>query len=402
MAKLIQRKGRSGWYLHVSVPFQLRPLKGKTGIYKKAGNTYKEAVRNAAGLEHEIRRGFEVEMGGADVVVELQQAFQTDDLSSLSDDERSLAMDLAYQDAEVDDDGNSPVLSKVKAALDGQDNWERWIERRVLHEGTRKGTVTGWRTALGQLATYARTERLQGLTKADAVAYKEVLLKRISPATTRKAISTLSGFWNWAKDHGQLEVNIWEGLSRKLPTSRKKPLPEEDRYEKGVARAIEKKDWRYLLMKFTGCRKGEASGLRHCDINMKDRTVAFVEYEQDGMKRLLKGDYGKDERTVPMSSKLYEALQGMELNNSTDPIWPKSYRPKDDTWGANWSTDFKSHYGFTSHDLRRRTLTVLGVAGVSPFIVHCITKQAVPGLSKVIEQYTRPSVEQLRETMELL
>ena len=325
---------------------------------------------------------------------------ETEDLASLSHEEQGDLEAALMQDKLLEQE--SKQYLDLQAAFEGHDNWERWIERRVLHEGTRKGTVTGWRTALGQLATYARTERLQGLTKADAVAYKEVLLKRISPATTRKAISTLSGFWNWAKDHGQLEINIWEGLSRKLPTSRKKPLPEEDRYEKGVAIAIEKKDWRYLLMIYTGCRKGEASGLRHCDINMKDRTVAFVEYEQDGMNRLLKGDYGKDERTVPMSSKLYEALQGMELDNSTDPIWPKSYRPKDDTWGANWSTDFKKNYGFTSHDLRRRTLTVLGVAGVSPFIVHCITKQAVPGLSKVIEQYTRPSIEQLRETMEIL
>ena len=85
MAKLVQRKGRSGWYIHVSIPSQLRSLKGRTGVYKKAGDTYKEAVRKAAGLELQIRQGFEVELNRADPVAVLEKQMEVEGLSQLDD-----------------------------------------------------------------------------------------------------------------------------------------------------------------------------------------------------------------------------------------------------------------------------------------------------------------------------
>ena len=400
MSKLVQRKGRSGWYLTVALPRDLRKQGGAGNIYKKAGNTYTEALQNKGTLEQEIRNAFAVQQGKADLVVQTQQTFQSSDLSKLSKAEKTEAVEIALQSGGME--WGSPEHEVLDAALAGRQTWMEWIERRVLQEGTRRSTVTTWKTALSQLAAWAKTDRLQGLTKAQAVAYKETLLSRVSPPTTRKTLSNLGGFWNWAKAHGQLQDNVWEGLTRKLQTSKKTAIAEEALVEAGVASAIQSGDWRFLIMKFTGCRKGEASGLRNCDISLNNRTITFSEWEQDGMVRLLKGSDGKDERTVPISSGLLAALQGMDLDNSKEPLWPKSFKSKDNSWGALWSSEFKRRYGFTSHDLRRRAVTRLAVAGVSPFIIHSVTKQAVPGLSEVIAQYTRPTTEELRAAMELL
>ena len=72
------------------------------------------------------------------------------------------------------------------------------------------------------------------------------------------------------------------------------------------------------------------------------------------------------------------------------------------TGASGWSGSFKAKFGFTSHDLRRNAVTVLAVKGVSPFLIHEITRQKIPGLSEVVSLYVRPTVEELRTAMELL
>ena len=43
----------------------------------------------------------------------------------------------------------------------------------------------------------------------------------------------------------------------------------------------------------------------------------------------------KDERTLPMSCALFEAIKDMELNQSDDPIWPLRYKATNDGWGGH-------------------------------------------------------------------
>ena len=41
----------------------------------------------------------------------------------------------------------------------------------------------------------------------------------------------------------------------------------------------------------------------------------------------------KDERTVPMSKALYEAIKDIQLiKGSDDPIWANRYKENDDSW----------------------------------------------------------------------
>ena len=44
----------------------------------------------------------------------------------------------------------------------------------------------------------------------------------------------------------------------------------------------------------------------------------------------------KDERTVPMSKALYEAIKYIALiKDSDDPIWANRYKENDDSWGSH-------------------------------------------------------------------
>lgn len=285
--------------------------------------------------------------------------------------------------------------------MKGQDTIHEWIRKRIKQEDPAGSTVTNWRSYLSNLSDWYGNECLQDMTKKDAVKYKDVLLERMTPSSCRKVISCAKGFWTWAKTHGQVEDNIWDGLTRKLDSTKKKPLPEESLITFSTSKAIEKRDYRFLIMRFTGCRSNEANGLRHKDIDLDNRTISFVEWSNKTMERRLKGRE-KDERTIPISESLFEGLKSIELNGSDEPIWSSAYKKTQRTWGAHWCSDFKGKYGFVSHDLRRLAVTTFGLKGISPFIIHAITKQKVPGMSEVIATYTRPTTEQLREAMELL
>ena len=122
---------------------------------------------------------------------------------------------------------------------------------------------------------------------------------------------------------------------------------------------------------------------------------------RENQNRRLKTD--KDERTVPMSNALYELIKDMPLiKGSDDPIWPQRYKTKDDSWGHDHSNKYRIKYGVKAHDLRAFAITKLTLEGVSPFIIYEITRHSIPGMSDVLKVYTRPSVEELREAMEII
>ena len=64
------------------------------------------------------------------------------------------------------------------------------------------------------------------MTKQEAVGYKDHLLGTMAQASVRSELSTLKAFWSWGIDHGQMETNIWSGLTKKLKGSEKRPIAE--------------------------------------------------------------------------------------------------------------------------------------------------------------------------------
>ena len=105
----------------------------------------------------------------------------------------------------------------------------------------------------------------------------------------------------------------------------------------------------------------------------------------------------KDERTVPISTKLCEAIKDIPLNKgSDDPNWPRRYKINDDYWGHHHSNEYRKKYGVRAHDLRSFAITKLTLEGVTPFIIYEITRHSIPGISDVVKIYTRPTIEEVR------
>ena len=111
----------------------------------------------------------------------------------------------------------------------------------------------------------------------------------------------------------------------------------------------------------------------------------------------------KDERTVPISTKLYEAIKDIPLKKGSDaPIWPRRYKVNDDSWGPHHANEYRKKYGVRAHDLRSFAITKLTLEGVTPFIIYEITRHSIPGISDVVKIYTRPTIEEVRQAMELI
>jgi integrase len=379
----------------------LRKEFGTTAITRKVGNTHKEALQKGPAVEMEIRSSFnrgslvEQELGGAGDLTELPKT----SLEPGTFDQQDAFELIRLRN------GTQKDFDELKSKIAGHDTWEVWIEKRIVTERPRKSTVGQWRSNLSRLSKWFGRPYLQDMTEDEAVAYKDLLLTQISGPSTRKVLSNIKGFWSWAKDNKQVKTNIWEGLTKRIKDSDKKPLPPEPLFVAATEKAVANRDYRYLIMRYTGCRSNEASGLRNCDIDLKNRTISFVEWKNGDVVRYLKGAR-KDERTIPINDALFKALEGIELNDSIDPIWPRSFKPGNESWGESWASDFKAKYGqghkFTSHDLRSRAVTQLGLNGVSPFIIFSITRQKVPGMSEVVAGYVKPTTDQLRDAMELL
>ena len=76
----------------------------------------------------------------------------------------------------------------------------------------------------------------------------------------------------------------------------------------------------------------------------------------------------KDERKIPMSKGLYEAIKDMPLIKvSDDLIWPNRYKENDDSWCYHHCSEYKNKYGLPSHDLSRFGITALINESVSPY-----------------------------------
>ena len=394
---LIQRKGRSGWYLQVAVPREHRQRLGRDHFIRKAGNTHSEAAANRSRLMQEIEAEFLNLKGTGSLVKRYESSYRVNSLVELNQDDK----DILLADALSVDKASVKELNTLKLALAGAMTWQEWIDKRCAEESIAASTRTRHQSTLSQLAHWMGTEYLQDLTELQAIEYKAHLLKRCSQASVKSYLSLLKAYWAWAVINKQVETNVWLGLTKKLKDSKKKSIAKDDVVSEATSKAIRTRDYRYLIMRYMGCRSGDVNGLRHCDIDLTKGTIRFEEWEAYGKERRLKGGTN-EERTVPMSSTLQAALGDMELNNSDLPIWPNAYKLSTKTWGDGWSGSFKDKYGFNCHDLRRRTETIFALKNVSPYIAYEITRHTVPGMSQVTKLYVRPTTEELMDAVEAL
>ncbi len=428
MSRVFQRAGRSGWYLGVSVPKSIRKKLGRNEVHKKVGNTHKEALINKSKVEAEIQRYFGVELNQLSLVDEVAAMYESDpnykgikSIAEIPAEEKQLLKDIYQVDYDLPGNPTTPEEAALWKALDGQTTWQQWINRRVMTENISKATIRNWESRLKMISEWKGSDYLTDLTKTDALNFKDYALRKGHiGSSVKNIIGCLSGFWNWGKDNGIIKENIWEGLKKRLPDPAPRKLPDRSILISATEKAAtitpnrKEKDYAFLITRYTGCRNGAANGLRHCDIDLENKTISFVNWEKVVTYNKLRGGKrrenqvrrlktAKDERTVPMSTKLYKAIKDIPLNKgSDDPIWPRRYKASDDSWGHHHSNEYSKKYGVRAHDLRSFAVTKLTLEGVTPFIIYEITRHSIPGISDVVKIYTRPTIEEVRQAMELI
>ena len=67
-----------------------------------------------------------------------------------------------------------------------------------------------------------------------------------------------------------------------------------------------------------------------------------------------------------------------------------------------WAKRFKGMYGFGTHDLRSYVVTQMMKCNINPFFLHAITGHRVPGTSDVVLGYVNPTMNEVKEVLELL
>ena len=420
VSSIHQRKGRTGYYITVATPKSLRAKLGNS-IRKKVGNTHKEALANRSKVEAEIQRQIGKELNQLSLVEEVQENYRKNDLSELPKDEKEILKDIYQIDFDKEGKPTNPEEVALWEELDGKTTYHQWINKRKMIEGVSKSTVNGWYTKLSKLAKWKGSDYLAELTKSQAIKFKDYLIQKgYEPSSVKNIIGTLNAFWNWGIENEIIEMNIWTGLKKRLPDPEKKALPPKEILDKATIKAStitslrKEKDYAFLIQRYTACRKGAANGLRHCDIDLNKKTITFTAWEKvvnyekkrggkrrEKQIRRLKSQ--KDERTIPMSNALYEAIKDMPLiKDSDDPIWPNRYKSSDDSWGHHHCNEFKNKYGLPSHDLRRFGITALINEGVTPYRIWDVVRHKIPGMSEVTMMYNRPTTEDLIEAMEVI
>lgn len=179
-----------------------------------------------------------------------------------------------------------PTLAKYKPeqSMTSSIKATELFEKFIRHKGKQvyKQTLAKYKALLGYIKQFFRDKVATGLDEAQAGQFKDWLSKRIAPITLHERITLMRACWEWGIKQKLVEANPWEEVlkSVKVPPQQKpKPFTKEeiekiltgfrsDRYYSHYSDYVE-----FLLS--TGCRTGEAIGLRWCHFN-HDCSVMWI------------------------------------------------------------------------------------------------------------------------------
>ena len=212
------------------------------------------------------------------------------------------------------------TLSSVFDAYYEYKKTDRPKDNKRLHNrlmANKRNLITSWGSV--------KVEKMpvEQLTRKDANAFRDFLLLSTKPSSVSRNISLVSATINWhSKENGLDLVSPFNGIIIKDAGHTKNdrlPLTvDEVRQVSDVIR--DKKAWpMWVMMRDTGMRTAEVSGLLVGDISLQDRTVAI----QPNRIRDLKT--AGSQRTIPLSDELVGLLQPHRQNKDDDDALFSSY-----------------------------------------------------------------------------
>lgn len=196
--------------------------------------------------------------------------------------------------------------------------FQQYIDHKA-GEGIYPQTLEKYKATLVRLQEFFPKESAASVTKERAEAFKKWYESRINPSTrkpnssgtVKERLTLLAACWDWAIEEKRLEVNPWRAIAKKIKKTKTQPNPfkvdeilkiimgfRTDRYYAYYSDYVE-----FLLG--TGCRPGEAIGLKWKHIADDCSSVWFGEAYYRGIEKETKNEKSG---TVPMNEALKRLL----------------------------------------------------------------------------------------------
>lgn len=213
--------------------------------------------------------------------------------------------------------------------------------------------------------------------------YDWLIKKRLAPDTLNRKLDTFNIAWEWLLDSGYILVNPWSKLPRQKCGKKASPKPFNKAEIIKILAAFESDEFYNHYTNFvkflfgTGCRIGEAIGIRWQDIDLESGKIAIAEqitsrqrkpakagsirefYLSPGIKALLMG----------MRADVNPAADLIFLSKTGKPIDARNFRER--AWnavlarsGVTYRKPSNTRHTFCSHALE---------GGMNPVVVASIT-----------------------------
>jgi integrase len=238
------------------------------------------------------------------------------------------------------------------------------LEARRLDREPAPRTFEGWVKALQAFMEFNRHSRPGAATRADAVAYKDHLIARMSRNSAKTQLAYCAGLWTTLIEKQGGGEHIFKGLPGTLEETTKtkalraaqakrnqsfEPTTPIDQWDGTIYLPVLK------LLYFTGCRLAEVSALRGQDIH---EDYISVEWQEE---RSLKT--ANSVRDIPLHPSLIKLVE--PLRKAEGHIWPRLKTTSTIRgvevirWGGNLSKPCKNMTGLRPKDFRDRFATQL-------------------------------------------
>jgi integrase len=218
-----------------------------------------------------------------------------------------------------------------------------WAQYREYKASSLKPTTRGYHEALARIL-----EKIPPAPITDALKIKAELEKVTTIYQAKRILIQLSAVCKWAKKHGLLDSNPYDGMVTEMPkfNYQQDPKPnaftEEERDRVIAAFKEQKGNWNgrgtagigyshyaslVEFLFYTGCRPSEAIGMQWKNITEDCSFIRFqgsITTSGTGKPTRVKGSKNNKPRTFPCSARLRELLQTILPENSkpNDLVFP--------------------------------------------------------------------------------
>jgi len=338
------RRANGSFRYKRNVPKDLRTVIPKATVYRQLGNTYQDALRALPKVHAEIEALFDLERRTTDeqrakalVRERLGERYQAMFIDGAVDPEWPEFDDFRELAEDVEHAVPTGVVRQIRAASSkaAPMSLSRVLEEYYAYKAEESNN--GLRTRIDRIRKdlilclgknrFEWTE-LKDLTRADANAYRDLLLSRMSPNSVQRNLGVVKAAINHVLLEHDLDLrNVFQAIKIKgAGSSNTDRLPITDEQLDLITPAFASSDVAsslLLLLTDTGARLAEITGLEAKDVDLSKAILHIRPNDRRGLKTKT------STRSIPLSHRATECLRQQQVGLAeTDPIFPAYAQPR--------------------------------------------------------------------------